>query len=84
MSQPLEVVLIGAGQRGARAYGPYAHKHPEQLRFVAVAEPNPIRRQKFAEEHDIDDSRCFESWEELLAMGKLDKQPLSQQWIRCM
>ena len=71
MSQPLEVVLIGAGQRGARAYGPYAHKHPEQLRFVAVAEPNPIRRQKFAEEHDIDDSRCFESWEELLAMGKL-------------
>ena len=44
MSQPLEVVLIGAGQRGARAYGPYAHKHPEQLRFVAVAEPNPIRR----------------------------------------
>ena len=71
MSQPLEVVLIGAGQRGMRAYGPYAHKHPEQVRFVAVAEPNPIRRQKFAEEHDIDDSRCFASWQELTAKGKL-------------
>lgn len=73
MSQPLEVVLIGAGQRGTRAYGPYAHKHPEQVRFVAVADPNPVRRQKFADEHDIDDSRCFDSWQALVAEGRLGK-----------
>lgn len=73
MSQPLELVLIGAGQRGALAYGPYAHKHPEQIRFVGVADPNPIRRKKFAEEQDLDDSCCFDSWEALISQGKLGR-----------
>lgn len=71
MSQPLELVLIGAGQRGARAYASYAHLHPDEVRFVAVAEPDPIRRQRFAEDHDLDDSQCYSSWEELLARGRL-------------
>ncbi len=68
---PLELVVIGAGQRGARAYGSYAHLHPEQVRFVGVAEPNPVRRQKFADEHDIDDANCFTSWEALVSKGRL-------------
>ncbi len=71
MSKPIELVLIGAGARGAHAYASYAFAHPEEVRFVAVAEPDPIRRQRFAEAHDLDDSHCFESWEELIAQGKL-------------
>ncbi|MEZ4717914.1 MAG: Gfo/Idh/MocA family oxidoreductase [Caldilineaceae bacterium] len=71
MSQPLELVLIGAGGRGMRAYAPYALRHPEQVRFVAVAEPDPVRRRLFADEHDIDDAHCFESWEELTARGQM-------------
>ncbi len=76
MKQPLELVLIGAGQRGRYAYASYALAHPEEARFVAVAEPDPIRRERFAAEHDLDDSRCFASWEELMAAGQLGQGAL--------
>ena len=71
MSQPLELVVIGAGQRGGQAYASYAFSHPDQVRIVGVAEPNVDRRQRFADEHDIDDANCFDSWEELAAVGQL-------------
>jgi predicted dehydrogenase len=71
MAQPLELILIGAGQRGAYAYASYAHRSPSEVRFVGVADPDPIRRQRFADEHDIDDRYCASSWEELLAHGQL-------------
>ena len=38
MTSPITAVLIGAGQRGALSYAPYALRYPDQLRFVAVAE----------------------------------------------
>lgn len=71
MPQPLELVLIGAGQRGAYAYASYALEHPEEVRIVAVAEPDPERRARVADQHDIDDAYCFSSWDELLAKGQL-------------
>jgi predicted dehydrogenase len=71
MTRPLDLVLIGAGNRGARAYGTYALANPVEVRFVAVAEPDPIRRQRFADEHDLDDSQCFSSWQNLVARGQL-------------
>ena len=37
--QKKSAVLLGAGSRGLMAYGPYARAHPEELEFVAVAEP---------------------------------------------
>lgn len=67
MRQPLDLVVIGAGQRGAVAYASYALNHPNEVRIVGVAEPDPIRRQRFADEHDLDDAHCFASWEELTA-----------------
>jgi predicted dehydrogenase len=71
MPQPLELILIGAGQRGARAYGSYALRHPSEVRIVGVAEPDPIRRRRVADDHDIDDALCFASWEELLDRGQV-------------
>lgn len=71
MPKPLEAVLIGAGHRGYAAYAPYALQHPDELRFVAVAEPNPARRERLARAHNIPAERCFASWEELLAQGQL-------------
>ncbi len=71
MSQPLELVLIGAGQRGAYAYASYALEHPDEVRIVAVAEPDPERRARVANQHDIDDEHCFSSWENLIAKGQL-------------
>jgi predicted dehydrogenase len=73
MTQPLELVLIGAGQRGAVAYASYAFAHPEQVRFVAVAEPDPERRRRFADQHDIDDAYVFASWEELVDKGQIGR-----------
>src|SRR5579872_777399 len=68
---PIEAVLVGAGARGTLAYGATALQHPETLRFVAVAEPNPERRARFARQHGLPAARCFATWEELLAEGRL-------------
>lgn len=70
-TKPLELVVIGAGSRGMNAYASYALRHPDQVRITAVAEPDPIRRRRMAETHDLDDDRCFGSWEELTAAGQL-------------
>ena len=37
-------ILLGAGQRGAEAYASYALDYPNELKFVAVAEPRADRR----------------------------------------
>ncbi|GAC1395054.1 MAG: Gfo/Idh/MocA family oxidoreductase [Chloroflexota bacterium] len=68
---PVDAVLLGAGGRGASAYGAYALRHPEDVRFVAVAEPDPARRASFAATHHIAPDRCFETWQDLLAAGQL-------------
>ncbi len=71
VQKPLEAVLIGAGQRGADSYAPYALLHPDQLRFVAVAEPLAARRSRFAAQHNIPPERQFDSWEALLAQPQM-------------
>ncbi|MEN6316455.1 MAG: Gfo/Idh/MocA family oxidoreductase [Clostridiaceae bacterium] len=67
----ITVALAGAGIRGMEAYAPYALKHPEEMKFVAVAEPDPERLEKFKKLYSINDEMCFKSWEELLAKPKL-------------
>ena len=64
-------VLIGAGQRGAHAYAPYALKHPEELEFVAVAEPIPERREHMRKTYHIPEENCFTSWDELVAQPRM-------------
>ncbi len=71
MPNPIEAVLIGAGQRGFFAYGPYALQHPHEIRFTAVAEPHDVRRARFARAHDISPERQFRTWEDLLAQGEI-------------
>lgn len=67
----ITVALSGAGIRGMEAYAPYALKHPEEMKFVAVAEPDPERLEKFKKLYSINDEMCFKSWEELLVKPKL-------------
>ena len=71
MPKPLEIVVAGAGSRGTYAYASYALRHPDEVRIVGVAEPDPIRRGRFAETHDLDDAQCFVTWEDLMAAGQL-------------
>ena len=59
----IKAILIGAGNRGMTAYGQYALKFKEKLKFVAVAEPIKVRREQFASLHNIPVDMCFESWE---------------------
>lgn len=62
----ITAILLGAGQRGAAIYGQYALSHPDELKFVAVAEPQEKRRTAFASDHHIPADCITESWEELL------------------
>jgi predicted dehydrogenase len=78
MAEPITALLFGAGARGAEAYGPYALNHPDQIRFVAVAEPNLQRREKFAAMHDISGEFCFESWTDAL-----DKEQIADVVVNC-
>ncbi|WP_127588321.1 Gfo/Idh/MocA family protein [Paenibacillus koleovorans] len=72
----IEAVLIGAGERGMVSYASYALKKPHELKFVAVAEPNEERRQRFAKLHGIAPERQFASWEALLEQPRLSRAAL--------
>ena len=71
MPTPITAVLFGAGARGAEAYGPYALAHPDEIKFVGVAEPDPVRRKRFADAHGIPAEACFESWKDALEQGQM-------------
>jgi predicted dehydrogenase len=71
MPAPVDAVLIGAGSRGRRVYGEYAVAHPDELRFVAVVEPDDGRRQQFAERHGLPPESRYRSWEELASRPPL-------------
>src|SRR5699024_6370912 len=69
--QPKTAILIGAGDRGARAYAPYALEYPHELQIVAVAEPNEIRRYRVTNDHGISAKNSFATWQEILDSEKI-------------
>ncbi|QNK57286.1 Gfo/Idh/MocA family protein [Paenibacillus sp. PAMC21692] len=69
--EPLTAVLLGAGSRGRYIYGPYAEKYPNELRIVAVAEPDAGRRSSFAALHGIAPERTYTSWERAFDEGRI-------------
>ncbi len=71
MTEPVRLLLFGAGNRGAEAYGQYALDHPDEVKFIAVAEPDLNRREKFAGAHHIPLEFQFTSWQEALQAGKI-------------
>ena len=50
----VKAILLGAGLRGGKVYAEYALEYPNELKIVAVAEPDPLRWQK----NTICRSRC--------------------------
>lgn len=73
MKKIVDIIVIGAGNRGNYAYSRYALKHPEQMRIVGVAEPDARRREIFVQQYNIPKENVFHSWEEIL-----DRPQLSQ------
>lgn len=67
----VKMTVIGAGMRGTHAYGRYAEEHKDEVSFVAVADPNPERREYFRKVHNIPEEMCFENWEELLKQPRM-------------
>ena len=68
---PVSAVLLGAGNRGGDVYGVWALEHSQEVRVVAVAEADPVRRAKFAALHGLPAEAQFASWRELLARPQL-------------
>src|SRR5689334_7134773 len=71
MSQKVTLALIGAGQRVLDTYESYALKYPYEVQFVAVAEPQVERRERFKQAHGIAEDKCFADWRDLLARPRL-------------
>ena len=76
MSDIIQAILIGAGQRGANAYAPYALRHPGEFCIVAIAEPVSERRLRFASQHNIPEENVYETWEPLLTRPKMAQAAL--------
>ena len=64
-------IVIGAGDRGYDAYATYFLDEPGAGRIVAVAEPDEVRRARFADRYGLDPAGCFETWQDLFAGPKL-------------
>ena len=69
--KPVKVVILGAGGRGFYAYGNWILNHPDMIRVVAVAEPDPERRRRFARAHQLPAERVFVDHCALFAQGQL-------------
>ncbi|MBO9610668.1 MAG: Gfo/Idh/MocA family oxidoreductase, partial [Paenibacillaceae bacterium] len=67
----ITAALIGAGQRGEGAYASYALAYPDEIQFVAVADMDPVRRERFKQAHSLPEHHAYDSWEQLLDGPKL-------------
>lgn len=61
----IQVVCIGAGNRGI-GYSEYALENPNEMKLIAVVDPNKIHRDVFAENHNIPENMRFAYIEDFL------------------
>jgi predicted dehydrogenase len=71
LMKKITAALLGAGNRGMGAYAPYQLSHPEEIEFVAVAEPDEERREKFRKSYHIKEDMCFWDMDELLERPRI-------------
>ena len=63
----ITAVLVGLGHRGV-GYATYADSHPDELQIVGIAEPDEVRRVRYAERFGVPADNCFEDAESLAAV----------------
>ncbi len=66
MSKPVEIIIVGAGDRGSE-YAKYALLNPDRAKIVGVAEPRQYFRQRMVKTHQIPDENIFDDWKALAA-----------------
>ncbi|RXZ76649.1 gfo/Idh/MocA family oxidoreductase [Paenibacillaceae bacterium] len=69
MTKPLTITMIGAGLRGM-IYSKATLKRPGEMKMVAVADPDEVRRTRFQQKFDIPDEKSFTNWDELFAQPR--------------
>lgn len=62
--EPLTAVIVGAGHR-AIIYANYALQHPDKLKILGIADPNPLRREWCRKTYGFPEENMFASAEEL-------------------
>jgi predicted dehydrogenase len=68
--EPIKAIVLGAGSRGQWSYGQYGLNNPQDINFIAVAEPDKGRREEFVRNHKVDQENVFEDWREALKRDK--------------
>ncbi len=64
MSKPVEVIIAGAGSRGA-GYSEFALNFPERMKVVGVADPREYYREKLASACGVPKENVFNDWREM-------------------
>jgi len=70
MSQVFTFAILGAGGQGSM-FSRWIREHRGSARVVAVADPDPIKRKRVADDHKLAADAQYETWEDLLARPKL-------------
>lgn len=71
MDRKIKIAIAGLGNRGLDTYAMMVKQMPEKAEIVAVADTDPEKVAKAAEEFRIPEDRQFASAEEMLAQDKL-------------
>lgn len=69
IDQPITAITLGAGGRG-NVYGNYGIEFPKELNIVGVAEPIPIRNERYTAKHNIPKENRFTTWEHVFDRPK--------------
>lgn len=66
----IKFILIGAGDRGT-TYADLGAECCPEFELVAVADPDPVRRNYIRDRFGLPESACYRSWEEILAEPRM-------------
>lgn len=69
LDKPVTAIVCGAGNRG-NVYGGYALTYPDKLDIVGVAEPIPVRNERYTQKHSIKEENRFTTWEDVFKRPK--------------
>ena len=88
LGRPLTAITCGAGNRG-NVYGGYAVNFPEQIKIVGVAEPIPVRNERYTKVHSIPEENRFKTWEDVFKKPKfadaiIITMPDNLHYVPCM
>ncbi len=70
MKKQVSAIIVGCGHRG-RLYASYALSNPEELKIVALVEPDDNVMKLTKEMFSVPDNMCFSDMSQVLKLGKI-------------